>query len=80
MGPAGAGSLAQVMNAALGNKSRFDRMRHFFEGVGTEHAAGVWESGEGAIGIPQDRPEFKAETRRQIIKIMKRRKAEEMGP
>jgi chlorophyllide a reductase subunit Y len=78
MGPAGAGSLAQVINAALGNRGRFDRMRSFFEGVGTEHAAGVWEGGEGAAGIPQDRPEFKAETRRQVIKIMKRRKAEEM--
>jgi len=30
--------------------------------------------------VPQDRPEFKAETRRQVIKIMKRRKAEEMLP
>jgi len=80
MGPAGAGSLAQVINAALANKGRFDRMRGFFEGVGTAHAAGVWESGDGAAGVPQDRPEFKAETRRQVIKIMKRRKAEEMLP
>ncbi|MBU6373816.1 MAG: chlorophyllide a reductase subunit Y [Alphaproteobacteria bacterium] len=54
MGPAGAGSLAQVINAALGNKDRFDRMRAFFEGVGEGHAAGVWED------TPQDRPEFKA--------------------
>jgi 3,8-divinyl chlorophyllide a/chlorophyllide a reductase subunit Y len=34
MGPAGIGSLAQVINAALGNKTRFDVMREFFEGVG----------------------------------------------
>lgn len=54
MGPAGAGSLAQVINAALANKSRFDRMSAFFDGVGTEHTAGVWED------TPQDRPEFKA--------------------
>jgi chlorophyllide a reductase subunit Y len=80
MGPAGAGSLAQVINAALANKGRFDRMRGFFEGVGTGHAAGVWEAGDGAAGVPKDRPEFKAETRRQVIKIMKRRKAEEMLP
>jgi chlorophyllide a reductase subunit Y len=80
MGPAGAGSLAQVINAALGNKGRFDRMRGFFDGVGTAHAAGVWEAGDGAGGVPQERPEFKAETRRQVIKIMKRRKAEEMLP
>jgi len=78
MGPAGAGSLAQVMNAALANRDRFNRMREFFDGVGTQHAAGVWEGGLGAPGIPQERPEFKAETRRQVIKLMKRRKAEEM--
>ena len=34
MGPAGAGSLAQVVNAALGNQARFDEMSEFFEGVG----------------------------------------------
>jgi chlorophyllide a reductase subunit Y len=54
MGVAGAGSLATVINAALGNQARFDRMSAFFEGVGTGHAAGVWED------TPQDRPEFKA--------------------
>jgi len=54
MGPAGAGSLAQVINAALGNRSRFNRMSAFFEGVGTGHATGVWED------LPIDRPEFKA--------------------
>jgi chlorophyllide a reductase subunit Y len=54
MGPAGAGSLAQVVNAALANQARFDQMSAFFEGVGTGHAAGVWED------TPADRPEFKA--------------------
>jgi chlorophyllide a reductase subunit Y len=53
MGPAGAGSLATVINAAMGNKARFDAMRDFFEGVGTEHAAGVWED------LPVDRPKFR---------------------
>ncbi|MCO6402449.1 chlorophyllide a reductase subunit Y [Aurantimonas endophytica] len=43
MGPAGAGSLAQVINAAIASKSRFDTMRDFFEGVGTGHTAGIWE-------------------------------------
>ncbi|MCJ2122467.1 chlorophyllide a reductase subunit Y [Methylobacterium sp. J-077] len=43
MGAAGAGSLATVINAALGNKPRFDAMRDFFEGVGTGYAAGVWQ-------------------------------------
>lgn len=54
MGPAGAGSLAQVINAAIGNKARFDRMSAFFEGVGAGHATGIWED------TPTDRPEFKA--------------------
>lgn len=54
MGPAGAGSLAQVVNAALASKGRFERMTEFFDGVGAGHAAGVWEE------KPQDRPEFKA--------------------
>ncbi|QKD05300.1 chlorophyllide a reductase subunit Y [Mesorhizobium loti R88b] len=42
MGPAGAGSLATVINAAAGNKDRFDAMTAFFEGVGKDHTAGVW--------------------------------------
>jgi chlorophyllide a reductase subunit Y len=71
-GPAGAGSLAQVVNAALANRGRFDRMRDFFEGVGTGASAGVWEE------VPRDRPEFKADTRRQVIRLQKRRKAEDM--
>jgi 3,8-divinyl chlorophyllide a/chlorophyllide a reductase subunit Y len=53
MGPAGAGSLAQVINAAMGNKERFDTMREFFEGVGDGHATGVWED------TPIDRPKFR---------------------
>jgi 3,8-divinyl chlorophyllide a/chlorophyllide a reductase subunit Y len=43
MGPAGAGSLAQVINAAIGNKSRFDQMENFFKDVGAGDTAGVWE-------------------------------------
>ncbi|MEN9944951.1 MAG: chlorophyllide a reductase subunit [Pseudomonadota bacterium] len=72
MGPAGAGSLAQVINAAIGNQSRFDEMKAFFGEVGASHNAGVWES------VPKDRPEFKAETRRKLEKAIKKRKAEEM--
>ncbi len=68
MGPAGAGSLAQVINAALGNKARFDQMREFFEGVGTGYAAGVWED------VPRDRPEFHEEQEKQLAR---RKKAEE---
>jgi chlorophyllide a reductase subunit Y len=75
LGPAGAGSLAQVVNAAIGNKSRFDAMHSFFTGVGTDSTAGVWEA---AHGVPVDRPDFKADVRRQVAKLAKKRKAEEM--
>ncbi len=54
MGPAGAGSLQAVVNAALSNRDRFDAMRSFFEGVGEGPAAGIWS------GMPVDRPQFKA--------------------
>jgi chlorophyllide a reductase subunit Y len=57
MGPAGAGSLAQVVNAALANRDRFARMTEFFEGVGAGPTAGVWEAGREP---PADRPAFKA--------------------
>jgi chlorophyllide a reductase subunit Y len=75
MGLAGAGSLATVINAAIGNKARFDAMKDFFGDTGSGHSAGVWE---GANGVPLDRPEFKAETKRQLEKLLKKRKAEAM--
>ncbi len=53
MGPAGAGSLAQVINGALANKPRFDSMTAFFDGVGQGDNAGVWED------TPVDRPAFR---------------------
>jgi len=53
MGPAGAGSLAMVVNAAIANKARFDRMSEFFEGVGRDYSSGIWED------TPEDRPQFK---------------------
>ena len=68
MGPAGAGSLAQVINAALGNKARFDTMRTFFEGVGEGFSAGIWED------TPTDRPDFK---KKYAAKMMASAKAEE---
>lgn len=75
MGPAGAGSLGTVINAAIGNKARFDAMSEFFGSTGTGHATGVWEA---AQGVPQERADFKAEQRRQMLKLVKKRKAEEM--
>jgi 3,8-divinyl chlorophyllide a/chlorophyllide a reductase subunit Y len=52
MGVAGAGSLVQVVNAAIANKARFDELTEFFEGVGYGETAGIWED------VPQARPEF----------------------
>ncbi len=72
MGPAGAGSLAQVINAALASKPRFDEMKAFFEGVGEGPAAGVWEE------VPRDRPEFREAIKRRLAAEAKKRKAEEM--
>jgi chlorophyllide a reductase subunit Y len=72
MGPAGAGSLAQVINAAIGNQARFDAMSAFFGDTGKGDRAGVWED------APQLRPEHRADTRRQLEKAAKKRKAEEM--
>jgi chlorophyllide a reductase subunit Y len=72
MGPAGAGSLATVINAAIENKSRFDEMKAFFGEAGVGDRAGVWE------GVPTERPEFRAEIRRKMEKLAKKRKAEEM--
>ena len=73
LGPAGAGSLAQVVGAALGNRARFDGMREFFEGVGAGDTAGIWE------GVPRPRPEFREQHQRKLAKLAKARAAEEMG-
>jgi chlorophyllide a reductase subunit Y len=72
MGPVGAASLAQVINAALASKSRFDAMDEFFAGVGHGHAAGIWEN------VPRDRPEFREQYQRQLAKHATAKKAEEM--
>ncbi len=72
MGVAGAGSLAQVINNAIANKGRFETMREFFGDAGQGDRAGVWED------TPVLRPEFRHETRRQVIRIQKRRAAEQM--
>jgi chlorophyllide a reductase subunit Y len=71
MGPAGAGSLAQVINAALGSKNRFDEMREFFEGVGQGFNAGVWEQ------VPVDRPKFREQQLVQLRRHKRKLKKEE---
>jgi chlorophyllide a reductase subunit Y len=72
MGPAGAGSLAEVVNAAMGNRERMGKMRAFFEGVGTGDTAGVWE------GQPNIREDFRATNLKKLEKQRRAAKAQEM--
>ena len=72
MGPAGAGSLAQVINAAIANKDRMNRMRDFFDGVGTGDTAGIWE------GDPKLRPDFRALHEKKLARQARAAKAQEM--
>jgi len=72
MGPAGAGSLATVVNAAMAGKGRMDEMKAFFEGVGTGDTAGIWE------GSPNLRPDFRAAHQKKLDKAAKAARAEEM--
>ena len=65
MGVAGAGSIAAVINAALGNQDRFNKMQAFFEGVGRGTTAGVWEE------TPVDQPQFKAKYAAKRIALEK---------
>jgi chlorophyllide a reductase subunit Y len=72
MGVAGAGSLATVINAAIGNKERMAHMKAFFEGVGHDDTAGVWE------GDPNLRPDFRAQHQKKLDKLARAAKAQEM--
>lgn len=72
MGPAGAGSLAQVVMAAMGNRDRMAGMKSFFEGVGEGDTAGIWE------GAPNLRPDFRAAHQKKLDKQARAAKAEEM--
>jgi len=72
MGPAGAGSLAEVVNAAIAGRARMDKMRDFFEGVGTGDSAGIWE------GSPNLRPDFRAVHQKKLDKAARAAKAQVM--
>jgi chlorophyllide a reductase subunit Y len=72
LGPAGAGSLAQVVNTALGNRARFDEMKSFFAGVGSGDTAGIWQES------PEQHPEFRERYKAQLAKLAAKRKSEEM--
>jgi 3,8-divinyl chlorophyllide a/chlorophyllide a reductase subunit Y len=71
-GVAGAGSLAQVVNAAIAGKARFDTMREFFDGVGEGDKAGVWQN------TPVLRPDFRDKFRKAVAAQAKLRKSAEM--
>jgi chlorophyllide a reductase subunit Y len=73
MGPAGAGSLAQVVNTALAGKSRFVEMEEFFGTTGCGDKAGIWSD------TPSEHPGFRDAWRRKLERQAKARKAEEMG-
>ncbi len=72
MGPAGAGSLGQVVNAAIANKGRMEHMKEFFEGVGEQDTAGVWE------GDPNLQPNFRVQQEKKLAKQARAAKAAEM--
>jgi len=72
MGPAGAGSLAQVINTTIGNTERMSSLREFFDGVGHHDTAGIWE------GSPNLRPDFRALNQKKIEKAARAAKAQEM--
>ncbi len=58
MGVAGAGSLAKVVNAAIGGRARFDEMKAFFAGTGDGDTAGVWQTPP----LPRSDPKSRART------------------
>ena len=72
MGVAGAGSLGEVINAAIAGRARMETMRDFFEGVGKGDTAGIWE------GSPNLRPDYRAQHQKKLDKAAKAAKAEEM--
>lgn len=72
MGPAGAGSLAQVINAAIGNRDRMAKMKAFFEEVGEGDTAGIWED------EPNLHPEFRAAHQKKLDRQASAAKAAEM--
>ncbi|MCX7888686.1 MAG: chlorophyllide a reductase subunit Y [Rhodobacteraceae bacterium] len=72
MGPAGAGPLAQVVNAAIAGRERMGSMKAFFAGVGTGDASGIWQ------GSPNLRPDFREIHQKKLDKAAKARRSEEM--
>jgi len=72
MGPAGAGSLIDVVNSAIAGKDRMERMRDCVSGEGDGDSAGIWE------GDPNLRPDFRALHQRKLDRAARSREAERM--
>jgi chlorophyllide a reductase subunit Y len=72
MGAMGAGSLAQVVNAALASRDRFLAMDDFFAGTGTGETSGIWED------TPKLQPKFRERYAKRMEALAKQRKSEEM--
>jgi chlorophyllide a reductase subunit Y len=68
----GAGSLAQVVNAALASRDRFLAMDDFFAGTGTGETSGIWED------TPKLQPKFRERYAKRMEALAKQRKSEEM--
>ena len=66
MGPAGAGALAAVINAAMAQKDRFAKMESFFDGIGEGHTAGVWQDVPKAPRLKKKAP-MAAKTEGSIV-------------
>jgi chlorophyllide a reductase subunit Y len=62
MGAAGAGSLAAVINSAMGGRDRFEQMKAFFGDVGTGDVAGIWRE------QPKLHPEFRKAQRAKMAR------------
>ncbi|NBT40588.1 MAG: chlorophyllide a reductase subunit Y [Alphaproteobacteria bacterium] len=72
MGPAGIGSIAEVINKAMAGKENMARMNSFFADVGRGDSSGIWEA------EPQHRPQFKARYAKKMAAKQKAARAEEM--
>jgi chlorophyllide a reductase subunit Y len=68
MGVPGPASLAHVINAAIGQRARFEEMKTFFAGVGEGHATGIWEDTPKAPPAPRrPRPAAKKDVAESVV-------------
>ncbi len=72
MGVAGAGVLGQLINGAVANQGRFDRMKAFFEDVGTGDRAGIWED------VPADRSAYRERNAARRAKAAEARQSDKV--